>query len=75
MSSFLIFVEYIGIIAFAISGALEGIKQRYDYLGVIIIGVVTSTGGGIIRDLILGINPPYSLRSGNYFYLAIILAT
>src|SRR5574344_1728149 len=75
MSSFLTFVEYIGIIAFAISGALEGIKQRYDYLGVIIIGVVTSTGGGVIRDLILGINPPYSLRSGSYIYLAIIVAT
>lgn len=75
MSSFLTFVEYIGIIAFAISGALEGIKQRYDYLGVVILGIVTSTGGGVIRDLILGITPPYSLRSGINIYLAVIVAT
>lgn len=75
MSRFLTFVEYIGIIAFAISGALEGIKKRYDYLGVVILGIVTSTGGGMIRDLILGVNPPYSLRSGINIYLAIIVAT
>lgn len=75
MSSFLTFVEYIGIIAFAISGALEGIKKRYDYLGVVILGIVTSTGGGVIRDLILGIIPPYSLRSGINIYLAVIVAT
>lgn len=74
MDSYIIFIEYIGIIAFAISGALSGIKNRYDLLGVIILGVLTATGGGVIRDIILGINPPNSLRTGIYIYLAIIVS-
>lgn len=74
MNNFLVYLEYIGIIAFAISGALEGIKHNYDFLGVIVLGITTATGGGIIRDLILGVNPPYSLKTGTNIYLAIIVS-
>lgn len=74
MERYLVIMEYIGIIAFAISGALEAIKHKYDLLGVIVLGIVTSTGGGVIRDLILGVSPPYSLRSGINIYLAIIVS-
>ena len=31
-------------------------------LGVIVLGVVTAVGGGIIRDLLLGITPPLAFR-------------
>lgn len=72
MQSYIFYIELIGIIAFAISGALEGIKNRMDFLGVIILGIVTATGGGVIRDLILGINPPLSFRTGLNIYLSII---
>lgn len=65
-------IEFIGVIAFAISGALEGIKNHLDFLGVIILGIVTACGGGIIRDVILGINPPSSLRTGYFIYIAIV---
>lgn len=71
MEGFIKYIEIIGIIAFAISGALEGIKSKLDLLGVIVLGIVTATGGGVIRDLILGIRPPFNLRSGFNIYLAI----
>lgn len=74
MSDFLIFIEYIGIIAFAISGALEAIKHKYDFLGVVVLGITTATAGGVIRDIILGVNPPYSLRSGINIYLALFVS-
>ncbi len=54
----LFILEVIGTIAFAISGALVAIKARFDIFGVIVIGTVTSVGGGIIRDIIIGEIPP-----------------
>lgn len=74
MEGFIKYIEIIGIIAFAISGALEGIKSRLDLLGVIVLGIVTATGGGVIRDLILGIRPPFNLRYGFNIYLAIAMS-
>ena len=55
MSNILVFVlELIGTVAFAVSGAIVGIKKQMDLLGVIVLGVCTAVGGGIVRDLIHG---------------------
>jgi uncharacterized membrane protein YeiH len=43
----------IGVIAFAISGALKGLKHELDIFGIIVLGGITAVGGGIIRDIIL----------------------
>lgn len=58
MGTFIFVIEIIGTVAFAVSGAITGIKKNMDIFGVMTLGVVTSVGGGIIRDLILGITPP-----------------
>ncbi len=55
---FNVFFDIIGTIAFAISGAILGCKKNMDILGVIVLGLVTALGGGFVRDLVLGINPP-----------------
>ena len=44
--------EYIGIIAFVISGFLVGVRNRLDLLGVLISTFLTAFGGGLIRDVI-----------------------
>ncbi len=51
-------MEIIGTIAFAASGAMVGIRKNMDIFGVCVLGIVTAVGGGIIRDVILGITPP-----------------
>ena len=59
MSDVLVFVlELIGTVAFAVSGAIVGIKKQMDLFGVIVLGICTAVGGGIVRDLILGVTPP-----------------
>lgn len=58
--TFVFIIELISITSFGISGAMAGIRKKLDVFGVIIIGVTTAIGGGIIRDLILGIHPPKS---------------
>lgn len=71
---YIYYIEIIGIVSFAISGALEGIKNKLDLLGVIILGIISATGGGVIRDLILGITPPTSIKTGTNVYIAIVVS-
>lgn len=51
-------IEAIGTIAFASSGAMVAIRQHLDLLGVVVLGVTTAVGGGMLRDLLLGNVPP-----------------
>lgn len=62
MDKFVFLLELIGTVAFAASGALTGMRRHMDLLGVIVLGVITSVGGGILRDVILGITPPLAFR-------------
>ncbi len=52
------FIEMVGTVAFACSGAMVAIKKELDLLGVIVLGVTTAVGGGMIRDLLIGCTPP-----------------
>ena len=51
-------IEVIGTIAFASSGAMAAIRKRLDLLGVVVLGVTTAVGGGMLRDILLGNVPP-----------------
>lgn len=46
-------MEHIGVIAFAISGAIVAIDRETDIFGVVFLSFITAFGGGIMRDLIL----------------------
>ena len=65
-------LELVGIAAFAASGALVGVSKRFDVFGVCVVGVFTGIGGGIVRDLLLGIHPPTSLTSWPLFGTAAV---
>jgi uncharacterized membrane protein YeiH len=54
-------VECIGAIAFALSGILVAIDKRADVVGAFVLSLTTAFGGGVIRDLLLGITPPHLL--------------
>jgi uncharacterized membrane protein YeiH len=45
----------IGIVAFAASGAMVAMEENYDIFGALVLGLVTAFGGGIIRNLLIGI--------------------
>lgn len=45
--------EYIGIIAFAISGFFVAVRAHLDLLGILISVFLTALGGGIIRDVLV----------------------
>jgi uncharacterized membrane protein YeiH len=51
-------LNLIGVFVFAISGALLAVHKRYDIVGMTVLAEITAIGGGVIRDLILGAEPP-----------------
>lgn len=69
-----LFLELLGTVAFSVSGAITGLKKKMDILGVVILGLTTAVGGGVIRDLVLGITPPNTFRDPIYATFAIITA-
>ncbi len=73
MEVLILVFELIGTVAFAISGAITALKKEMDLLGVAILGCTTALGGGIIRDLLLGITPPANLT--NFLYAAVAMGT
>ncbi|MGE0818816.1 MAG: trimeric intracellular cation channel family protein [Candidatus Nanopelagicales bacterium] len=50
-------LEVLGTIAFAVSGGAVAVRAGMDWLGVMVLAVVTAVGGGTVRDLLLGIAP------------------
>lgn len=67
-------LDMIGTAAFAASGAWAGVRRGLDLFGVLVLGIVTATGGGTLRDILLGDFPPFCLRDENYFYLSIAVS-
>jgi uncharacterized membrane protein YeiH len=51
----------IGVFAFALSGALLAVRQKFDIIGMAVLATVTAVGGGIIRDVLIGDTPPAAL--------------
>lgn len=74
MGEFVFLFEMLGTIAFAISGTMIGLRKQMDLLGVIVSAVLTATGGGVIRDIILGSFPPVSFRNPIYVFTAFVVA-
>ena len=65
-------LSVVGSAGFALSGALVGLEQEYDLFGVLVLGLVTAFGGGIIRNLIVGIPVSAIWHQGAPFVAAMI---
>jgi len=59
-------LEQFGIAVAAITGVLAARGKRIDLFGVIVLALVTSFGGGSVRDLMVGDLPIVWLRSPEY---------
>ena len=72
--SFLLFpMELVGTVAFSASGAAMAIRKGMDLFGVCVLGVITAVGGGMMRDIILGMVPS-ALLSPVYVMTACLTA-
>ena len=66
------FLELIGTIIFALTGALKGTQKHLDIFGVIVLACCVGVGGGITRDAIIGATPATALINQSYFLISIL---
>lgn len=66
MFSFVQTLDFIGTLAFAISGIRLASAKHFDLFGAYVVGLATAIGGGTMRDVMLGL-PPFWMT--NSFYL------
>lgn len=52
-----VLIEFIGTMAFAISGIRLASAKKFDWFGAYIVGMATAIGGGTLRDVMLGVSP------------------
>ena len=74
MNIILFIPEMIGIAAFAVSGAVTGIRKKFDLFGILALGAITALGGGVTRDILLGHLPPRMFHNYRYLTLTAIVS-
>ncbi len=65
------YLELVGVAAFAITGAMAAMEKGADVFGILFLALITALGGGVLRDLLLGLTPPLMFTS--YLYVSVAL--
>lgn len=65
---FVIVLDYIGTLAFAISGIRLASAKNFDLFGAYVVGLATAIGGGTLRDMMLNV-PIFWTKSPVYFFI------
>ena len=65
-------MEWLGTVAFSVSGAIIAITCGLDLFGVLIVGGLTAVGGGIIRDILIGNIPPLIFSNPEIIAVALL---
>ncbi len=64
----------LGVMVSAISGSLVAGRKRFDWLGVVVIAMVTALGGGTLRDVLLARHPIFWIRDPNFIWTSLAAA-
>lgn len=64
--------DIFGTIIFAITGAVKGVRNRLDLLGVLFFSITVGCGGGMLRDVLIGATPVAAFEQPAYFVVCII---
>ena len=71
-TTLLLVLDLVGIAVFAFSGGLVGVEKNLDIFGVLALAATSALGGGIIRDLLLGIAPPATFTDARYLVVPVV---
>jgi uncharacterized membrane protein YeiH len=72
VATVLLVLDLCGTFVFALSGAMSGIKHRLDLFGVLVLSFAAATSGGIIRDVLLGAEPPPAIADWRYIGVSLL---
>ena len=71
-STLVLVLDLCGTFVFALSGAMVGIRQRFDVFGVLVLSFAAANFGGIIRDLLIGAVPPPGISDWRYIAVPVL---
>ena len=60
-------LDLLGVFAAAVAGAFAGLRKGLDLVGILVIAVSSSLGGGMIRDALIGATPVAAIEDWRYF--------
>jgi polar amino acid transport system substrate-binding protein len=64
-------IDVLGTVAFAVSGLVLAIRERYSVLGALVLAALPAVGGGLLRDLLVSREPVGAVRTPLYAELII----
>ncbi len=67
-------LQCIGVFSFSITGTIIAIRKKTDFIGALFFALLTSFGGGILRDVTLG-HIPRLFTEPTYYIMAIVCIT
>ena len=70
----LLILDVIGVLAFALTGMVEGVRKGADLFGIGFLAFVTAFGGGTVRDLLLDRRPFFWVENEFWLWLLIGIA-
>lgn len=65
-------LDLLATLVFGVSGGLTAVRLRLDIVGVLTLAIITGLGGGLIRDVLIGLTPPAALTDWRYLITPII---
>lgn len=63
-----------GVAVFAASGALAAGRRSLDPVGVVVLAIVTATGGGTLRDVLMDRHPVFWISDPSFITVSIVAA-
>jgi len=72
IQTLVLILDLCGTFAFALSGAVAGVRKRLDVYGVLVVAFTASTFGGISRDVLIGAIPPAALSDWRYLAVSLV---
>ncbi|MCZ7659943.1 MAG: trimeric intracellular cation channel family protein [Xanthobacteraceae bacterium] len=67
-------LDWLGVIVFAITGALVASRKQMDIFGFALLGTATGIGGGTLRDVLLGQLPVFWVREPAYLVVCVLVS-
>ncbi|QTE28341.1 trimeric intracellular cation channel family protein [Pengzhenrongella sicca] len=63
-------IELSGVFVGALSGGLAAVRKQFDIFGILVLAWATGLGGGIMRDVLIGVTPPVGIADWRFIAVA-----
>lgn len=71
---FFTILEYLAVFSCGVMGGIAAIQKNYNLFAILTAGFLTALGGGVMRDIMMGIFPPAGISNKGYVITAIVAA-